>query len=759
MIDTVKKESLKEFLLRTLADPVLIYAVIAIMSIMNHYRSSLTIAYGIAAYIAGWAVFRLFDYVNRHHFIGAVAYIALFAAFITGARMAVVKGGENYPISWGLWFLTPQDALQYNKWYTLAMFLLFLIFMMSVIYYFTRVRYRLFMNFLILIIPFSVYGKENEEMEIGFIIALCVGFFVVLANFRQLSDSKEAKAVNKREMRWSAVVFTVLFAIVASLVPKPHIEADRTIIETLIDADALTDRFLAMLNMFREDSGGEQFRGNLGNIPLYYAVSPTPLRLKTSTFTSYDYETDKWKYSDIDSRYWYKEEVPFEMYCGGGVAEAVIFAASNDGDFAEKYGLSDVSGKGITPVGARKMSIYSVSNSGTSAPVPMGAVEFSETSFEGTLGLTKAGTVFADKENFGAQEQFSFSFVPQGFFSFENNKAAADKIASVEDYGQLLEDTRYCLGNIGMRFETDDPLADTLKKYRALIDENSGFYEAAVEELLDYGENKRIYDLAQQLTKGLESPYEKAKALEYYFIENDYNYDLDYRKAAGENAEDFLFDTKRGVCYEYATAMTLLARAAGIPARYCEGFNMQTKNGDENSESYIITAQDAHGFPELYIKGYGWMSFEPTMTNDIIQEKKSVTSLLSRSGLIILIVSVLVLGLILLLPLLVHFFFLFSVRHKAPNDAVSAVIRRICRVYGISCTSSVNEAANAVSERSGADISTAAELFEMAEYGGCKLSENDKTKAIEIYVSACSALKEAKKAERKERRIRFKTAK
>jgi hypothetical protein len=197
-----------------MADPVLIYAVIAMMSIMNHYRSMLTVRYGIAAYVVGWVVFRLFDYINKHHFIGFFAYILLFGAFITGSIATIKKGRENYPISWGLWFLTPQEAMQYNKWYTLAIFMLFLIFMLSVIYYFTRVRYRLFMNFLILIIPFSIYGKENEEMEIGYIIALCVGFFVILANFRQMSDNEKAKTVDRPEMFRSAAVFTVLFAVV-----------------------------------------------------------------------------------------------------------------------------------------------------------------------------------------------------------------------------------------------------------------------------------------------------------------------------------------------------------------------------------------------------------------------------------------------------------------------------------------------------------------------------------------------------------------
>ena len=161
----------RESLIKTFADPVLIYAVIAMSAIMIHYRSSLTAIYGITAYVAGWLIFRIFDYINKHHVIGFFAYIILAGAFIVSSRSIISAGSVNYPISWGLWFLTPVDAVQYNKWYTLAIFMLFLIFMLSVIYYFTRVRYRMFMNFLILIIPFAIYGKENEEMSTGFIIS------------------------------------------------------------------------------------------------------------------------------------------------------------------------------------------------------------------------------------------------------------------------------------------------------------------------------------------------------------------------------------------------------------------------------------------------------------------------------------------------------------------------------------------------------------------------------------------------------------
>lgn len=180
---------------------------------------------------------------------------------------------------------------------------------------------------------------------------------------------------------------------------------------------------------------------------------------------------------------------------------------------------------------------------------------------------------------------------------------------------------------------------------------------------------------------------------------------------------------------------------------------MQTYYTDDKGNNYIVTANDAHGFPELYIKGYGWMCFEPTrVAGEIEKEKEDVTTLLVKSGLIILGLSAIVLLFIFLMPMITHRVFLVLIRRKSPNAAVAAVIRRICRVYGIPRTSSAHEAEAAVYRRSAADISTAVLLFEKGEYGGCKLTEEDKTKTVDIYITAYNALGEAKKAERKAKR-------
>ncbi|MDE6785288.1 MAG: hypothetical protein K2J26_07975 [Ruminococcus sp.] len=741
----------REFLIRTFADPVLIYAVIAMSAIMNHYRSSLTLIYSIAAYAAGWLIFRIFDYINKHHVIGFFAYIILAGAFIASSRSIISVGSINYPISWGLWFLTPVDAVQYNKWYTLAIFMLFLIFMLSVIYYFTRVRYRMFMNFLILIIPFAIYGKENEEMSTGFIIALCVGFVLILANFRQLSDNSEAVVVDKPEAWKSVAVFTAIFAIISTLVPKPEIEADRTMIETMINADALTDRFLEMLNVFRDDSTGQQFRGTTDDTPLYYVISPQPMQLKTATFTSYNYEDDTWHSSGIDSLLYSSDENHTLLGFGGGVPEAVAFAAEIDSGFAEKYGLENLDSAGIASVHKKNVKIFSTNRGGNSAPVPQGAISLDQTTYNDGIFITDGGTVLTDNgKKFKGDEQFSFSYMPDGFFSSDINKSAVDIIAGTDDYAEMLYDAYFSVSLY--RRSMDSENNPNIEVYEDILLKNASFYDEAENQLLDYGGNQRIYNLANEITAGLESEYDKAQALEWYFINNDFNYDMDYQKAVGENVEDFLFKTQRGVCYEYATAMTLMARAVGIPARYCEGFNMQQLS-EGSTENYIVTGRDAHGFPELYIKGYGWKSFEPTMTPfSTEQEKRSASDTLSRAGIIILLLSVFALIIIILMPIITHKLFLMLVRRGMPDEAVKAVIHRICRVYGLPHTLTVREMSESVYRRSGADISGTAGLFEKSVYGGIGLDENDRVQAVREYVSAYDALHEAKKTESRERR-------
>ncbi|NLM27635.1 MAG: DUF4129 domain-containing protein [Clostridiaceae bacterium] len=121
----------------------------------------------------------------------------------------------------------------------------------------------------------------------------------------------------------------------------------------------------------------------------------------------------------------------------------------------------------------------------------------------------------------------------------------------------------------------------------------------------------RVYELAYELTSNVDTVYGKVKSIERY-LRNNYNYTLapGYTPEGQDFVDYFLFELKEGYCSYYASAMCIMARAAGIPARYVEGFVMPVNTG--NDGYYHVTNQNAHAWVEVYLEGAGWVSFEPT---------------------------------------------------------------------------------------------------------------------------------------------------
>ena len=760
-----KKFDLKAFLLRTLTDPVLWYTVLIMTALMYHYRDRDTVksdnqgyffavGWGICTIFIGWIMFRIFDYMKKHNFIGFFIYTALVIVFGAGVRAAINTGRENYPVLWGLWFLTPQDSLEYNFWYVTAFYLLFVLFMCSVIYYFTRIRYRIFMNFLIFIIPFSIYGKEYEKMPTLFIILLAVGYILLMVYYRQLTDTETTLFVERRKSWKPIAVYAVIFAAAAAIFPKPVVEADRSILETLIDADQFTDRLNAMLDVFRDTSTGDQFRSNEDQTIIYEVRAEEPLRIKTATRSTYDFENDQWSIEDMDSRFSTQAgHTPVDIGAHMGIAGAVLEAASLDSGFAEKYGLTEFVKSGLEEPEIMEAKFYSMSaivgmSEGTDmAPVPQFAISMTDCSRKGEVVRLRGGTVYSVDTHFATDEKFTFQYDADTFFMSTVNNEFVAKLAEC-DYQQLLLDASYILD-----LNLTDSSSGDYKQKQSYIDLDYYLYEDYQKYLLDYGNRTDIKALANEITRGCETEYEKAKAIESYFYNNDYVYDLKYRKKKGENAADFLFTTKTGVCYEYATSMVLLARAAGIPARYCEGYNMTQHEGGRfvKDTDYTIRAKDLHGFPELYIKGYGWASFEPTIT-DIeaadTEKESTTTDMLSRAGLFILAGALLVLLFAFVYPKLSHKWFIYRGRKRLPRDTVIAVMHRICKVYGIENVNTSKEAAALVHEASGADIADTAELFDRTVYGDAPVSEQEKEMAMNDYISAYDMFRESRKRRR-----------
>ncbi|WP_034269199.1 transglutaminase TgpA family protein [Actinospica robiniae] len=116
---------------------------------------------------------------------------------------------------------------------------------------------------------------------------------------------------------------------------------------------------------------------------------------------------------------------------------------------------------------------------------------------------------------------------------------------------------------------------------------------------------------AQQITASGATPYEKAVALQNYFLNGTFKYSLNVKAEDGVPAIESFLQNKVGFCEQFAATMAAMARALGIPAVVAEGF---TPGEAQPDGSYEVTTHDAHAWPLLYFDNVGWIRFEPTPT-------------------------------------------------------------------------------------------------------------------------------------------------
>lgn len=119
----------------------------------------------------------------------------------------------------------------------------------------------------------------------------------------------------------------------------------------------------------------------------------------------------------------------------------------------------------------------------------------------------------------------------------------------------------------------------------------------------------RVGELAQEITAGLATPYDQARAIERFLRQYPYSLDVPPPPTTRDPVDFFLFELQSGYCDYYASAMVVLARSVGLPARLDIGYLSQPEDARGVQTIYHI---NAHSWPEVYFPGYGWVAFEPT---------------------------------------------------------------------------------------------------------------------------------------------------
>ena len=124
------------------------------------------------------------------------------------------------------------------------------------------------------------------------------------------------------------------------------------------------------------------------------------------------------------------------------------------------------------------------------------------------------------------------------------------------------------------------------------------------------GSNPRSRELARQWREVSANPRDIIRSALNIFRTETFYYTLTPPALGAHPADEFLFQTREGFCGHYASAFTVLMRAAGIPARVVTGY----QGGELNplGQYYIIYQSNAHAWTELWLEEEGWVRVDPT---------------------------------------------------------------------------------------------------------------------------------------------------
>jgi len=118
-----------------------------------------------------------------------------------------------------------------------------------------------------------------------------------------------------------------------------------------------------------------------------------------------------------------------------------------------------------------------------------------------------------------------------------------------------------------------------------------------------------IAELVAEVTVNAQTPYDKVVQIKD-FLEREYLYSESppLTPPGTDSTVHFLKTSKLGDCRQFATAMAIMCRMAGVPARVATGY--ATGEYDPGQGLYLVRGEDAHAWTEVYFPGYGWVPFD-----------------------------------------------------------------------------------------------------------------------------------------------------
>ncbi|CAG0941802.1 Protein-glutamine gamma-glutamyltransferase [Gammaproteobacteria bacterium] len=143
------------------------------------------------------------------------------------------------------------------------------------------------------------------------------------------------------------------------------------------------------------------------------------------------------------------------------------------------------------------------------------------------------------------------------------------------------------------------------------------------------GRNPRTLALARQLRADAAGDGDFMRRALALFRNDGFRYSLTPPRLGQEAVDDFLFETRTGFCEHYASALAVLARAAGIPARVIAGY----QGGDRNpfGDYWIVRQANAHAWVEVWMDG-AWHRIDPTAAVAPERIENGIEETMARAG-------------------------------------------------------------------------------------------------------------------------------
>lgn len=713
----------------------IILSTLLVSMIMNIYNDSEIIPITVLALIVITALFFLFKLLTKRKILGGLVYTAILFGTFFFLMSFMFSNWYAAPMPFSSWFYAAQDETTKFAPFSIVLFVAFSFFLSSVLFYYTQIIYRSAAVLLCSLIPFAIYAKRYETPETIYIAAVLIVFLALMVHQRQLSH-KEHIVLTDGSYWISVSLFVGVVIGLAIIIPKPQVTPLRDTFDEMIEAmeGVSVDADQVVGKLQTETDGSEFNEAPTGKMYYYVLSENAPLYLKSQTYDEY-----------IGKRRWRVTKEYYETGYSDWGSKQSYLTYSNIVEAVRTYQEAN----GITD-GYNTPEVEN--NTGTSA-------EIYASDFPAQYALTANG-IYTVREidyherttyrNAHGDVLWEVSYMPPTdkykiYYSSEN----ADMMDGAAEFAmqfdrksfrELLVETE--------NFNDEEEGSDfTAMYFRQEFDDAEKYLDDTKGEISD-----EIQALADEITEGCYSDFEKANAIRNYFLSGDYSYQLGFR-ASGSDIETFIFEDKTGICVDYATATVLLARAAGLPARYTTGFLMTEPMSDGY---YAVRDKHGHAWAEIYISGYGWMTFDSTPASDEIDdgtggteqnvdpmETMWVVFVLSAIGVLLAIL------IIVFMPTIREGIFRIIFSLSKGEKKIVKLYKRTSKLLGKKSGENTEaystvELAVLAKEKFGYDISPVTKLTEKVCYGKIPAEKNETEKSFECYKGLLKAIKKKK---------------